>query len=164
MTELFEVGVITAPRGLKGEVKVYPLTDDPQRFREMKRLLLEDGSELSVREVRFFKGLPLIVFEGITSPEEAEKLRGKKLFVRREDAVPLKDGEFFIADLIGNAVVTEEGEPVGSLKDVLKTGANDVFVIACADGSEKLIPVVDDFVREINAKEERITVRLLPEI
>ena len=132
MEDYFRVGVIANTHGIRGEVKVFPTTEDPQRFKGMKEIILDTGSEKKVLEVasaRFFKNLVILKFKGIDSINDIEKYKGKDLLVTRENAIPLNEGEYYIADIIGATVVTEDGAQFGILKDVLTTGANDVYVV-----------------------------------
>ncbi len=124
MEDMLQVGVITATHGIRGEVKVFPTTDDPARFKEAQRLVLDTGKEklpLKVSNVRFFKQFVILKFEGIDHINEIEKYKKCSLLVSREDAVPLGEDEYFVADMIGLSVVTEDEEPFGILKDVIMT-------------------------------------------
>ena len=158
------VGVITAPHGVRGEVRVYPTTDDPQRFRDLKEVLIDGGSLTSaaIERVRFHRNMVILKLKGVDTPEQAELLRRKDLLIRREDALPLAENEFFIADLIGLAVVTDEGETLGKLTDVIRTGANDVYVVKSDRYGEVLIPVIPDSKIRTDLASGTMTVRLLP--
>ena len=129
LTERFQVGVITAPHGLRGEVKVYPTTDDPSRFKILKELILKEkrGERvLRVRSVKFFKQFVILGFEGLNRIEDVESLRRCPLLVERKDAIPLEEDEYYIADLIGLSVRREDGTEVGTLKEVLEIGSAHV--------------------------------------
>ena len=159
------VGVITSPHGIAGEVNVYPTTDDINRFRDLKKVYIDLGKELlpgNITSVKYFKGMAILGIDCIPDRNAAEKLRKKDLLIDREDAVQLEEGEYFICDLIGFKVVTDEGEELGVLDDVIQTGANDVYSVKDASGNEILIPVIDDCVLDIDTDEERIAVHLLP--
>lgn len=163
MEDKFRVGVIANTHGIRGEVKVFPTTDDPQRYRDLKKVLLDTGWEfitLEIASVRFHKNLVIVKFKGIDNINDIEKYKGKDLYVLREDAVPLEEGEYYIADIIGASVVTEDGKSFGTLKDVLETGANLVYVVE-HQGKEVLLPVIPDCVKEVNVEEQRITVEIL---
>jgi 16S rRNA processing protein RimM len=117
LTERFQVGVITTPHGLRGEVKVYPTTDDPLRFKILKELILkEKRSErvLRIRSVKFFKQFVILGFEGMDRIEDVEALRGCPLLVERRDAAPLEEDEYYVADLIGLSVRDEDGKLIDS--------------------------------------------------
>ena len=132
MEDLFQVGVITAPHGVRGEVKVFPTTDDNARFKNLKTVLLDQGRgtrELEIEGVKFFKNMVILKFKGIDDRNDVERMRQAKLLVTRENAVELGKDEYFIADLIGIQVVSDEGEELGTISDVLQTGANDVYVV-----------------------------------
>ncbi len=163
MEDLFRVGVIANTHGIKGEVKVFPTTDDPQRYRSLKEVLLDAGREmlsLEIQGVRFFKNLVIVKFKGIDNINDIEKYKGKDLYVTRENAVPLAEDEYYIADIIGAEVLTEDGAFFGTLKEVMETGANLVYVVE-HQGREVLLPVIDDCVREISPEEHRVVVHIM---
>ena len=163
MEDYFRVGVITNTHGIRGEVKVFPTTEDPQRFKGMKEIILDTGSEKKVLEVasaRFFKNLVILKFKGIDSINDIEKYKGKDLLVTRENAIPLNEGEYYIADIIGATVVTEDGAQFGILKDVLTTGANDVYVVD-HEGAEGLLPVIPDCVLARDMEQKIVTVHIM---
>ena len=167
MLEKLEIGVITSTHGLKGEVNVFPLTDETERFLDLDHVLLLDPQgerELTVESVRFFKGRPIIRFQEINSIEEAEKIRTLTLAVRREDAIPLAEGEYFIGDLIGCGLYLEDGTKYGVLKDIIRTGANDVYEAETADGTVTYIPAIRECVLDTDPEHGRITVRIMREI
>lgn len=125
MEQRLQVGIITASHGLKGEVKVYPTTDDPARFRRLKQVILDSGKEtrtLEIEGVKFFKQLVILKFKGLDDINDVEKFRKASLYVTRDNAVRLKKDEFFIADLIDMTVETEDGAVLGTLRDVITTG------------------------------------------
>lgn len=163
MEDYFRVGVIANTHGIRGEVKVFPTTEDPQRFKGMKEIILDTGSEKKVLEVastRFFKNLVILKFKGIDSINDIEKYKGKDLLVTRENAIPLNEGEYYIADIIGATVVTEDGVQFGILKDVLTTGANDVYVVD-HEGTEVLLPVIPDCVLARDMEQKIVTVHIM---
>ena len=165
MEQRFQVGVITSTHGVRGEVKVFPTTDDPARFKKLKQVILDTGKEdmeLEITGVKFFKNMVILKFKGIDDMDTANKYRQKSLYVTRENAVKLEKNEYFIADLIGLAVSSEEGEDLGFINDVLQTGANDVYVIKGAAGEELLVPAIHDCVQEVNVEEGYVTLHLLP--
>ena len=165
MTDRFRVGVITQPHGVRGEVKVYPTTDDPQRFKQLKEVILENGKESKVLEitgVKFQKNLVILKFKDIDDRNAVEGLRKAELYVTRDNAVELEEGEYFIADLIGLQVVSDEGEDLGILDDVLQTGANDVYSVKKKKEPELLIPVIPECVLKVDLEEKKVLVHLLP--
>ena len=132
MEDLLQVGVITTTHGIRGEVKVYPTTDDVHRFEELESVLLDTGKEyreLKIKSVKYFKQYAILKFKGIDNINDIEKYKGKSLFVTRENAQPLGEDEYYIADLIGMEVYLEDGSHFGKLKDVMETGANYVYII-----------------------------------
>lgn len=164
MEERFQVGIITSPHGLKGEVKVYPTTDDPGRFRRLKEVILDLGREelvLKPESVKFFKQFVILKFQGLDRIEDVERFRQKGLYVTRQNAVKLKKDEYFIADLIGMKVLDEEGQEIGSLRDVLVTGANDVYVIGMKDGRELLLPAIRQCVLKVDVENGFLQVHIL---
>ena len=130
MTELYQVGAITQTHGIRGEVKVFPMTDDVSRFKNMKELILDTGKEQIVLEVtsaRPQKNLVILKFKGIDNINDVEKYKGCGLFVTKENRVKCKKDEYFIADLIGLRAIDEEEAAFGTISDVIQTGANDVY-------------------------------------
>lgn len=167
MENMLRVGVFANTHGIRGEIKVFPTTDDVTRFKKLKTLYLDKGTELmklEVSSVRFFKNMVIMKFKGIDNINDIEKYKGKDLLIERKQAVPLQKNEYFICDIIGSDVVTEKGEEIGTLKEVLQTGANDVYVVKTNEGKEVLFPVIDECVLDINTEEKVVTVRLMPGI
>ncbi|MBR1865677.1 MAG: 16S rRNA processing protein RimM [Lachnospiraceae bacterium] len=164
MEDLFQIGVITSTHGIKGEVKVFPTTDDNNRFKKLKDCLIEYKGELlpiRAESCKFFKNMVILKFEDIDHINDVEKYRQCKLFVDRNHAVPLKEDEYFMADLLGLSVVTEDGRQLGSLVDIIQTGANDVYVIVDEAKREWLIPAIKDCILNIEVDKSEMTVRLL---
>ena len=164
MEDMLQVGVITQTHGIKGEVKVFPTTDDAQRFKKLKKVTLDNGKErreLEITSVKFFKNLVILKFKGIDDINEVEKYKKAALFVTREDAVPLGENEYFIADLIGLRVVSEEGEELGTLDDVLQTGANDVYIIDSEKHGEILVPAIKQCILCVDMEQNRIEIHLM---
>ncbi|MCI8463551.1 MAG: 16S rRNA processing protein RimM [Lachnospiraceae bacterium] len=164
MEDFFQVGIVTSPHGVRGEMKVFPTTDDARRFKRLKEVIADTGKEritLEIEGVKFFKNLVIIKFRGIDSCDEAEKYRKTSLLVSRENAVRLSRDEYFIADLIGLTVQNEEGSEIGVLKDVMETGANDVYVIELHDGRELLLPAIRQCVLQVDVKAGFIRIHIL---
>ena len=159
MEDLLQVGVITTTHGVRGEVKVFPTTDDPARFKKLKNVVLDTGKEmidLEVAGVKFFKNMVIVKFKGIDNINDVEKYRKKSLYVTRENAVKLKKNEYFIADLIGLQAESDEGEDLGELSDVLQTGANDVYVLSKEGTDDILLPAIRECVKEVNLENGKI--------
>ena len=164
MEQFFRVGVITSTHGVRGEVKVFPTTDDAARFKDLKKVLLDTGKErisLEIQQVKFFKNMVILKFKGYDSINDIEIYKGKDLLIPREDAVKLGPDENFIADLIGLSVVTDEGEELGQLSDVLQTGANDVYVVKTPQGKEILLPAIKQCILNVDLDAMQMTVHVL---
>lgn len=164
MESRFQIGIISSTHGIRGEVKVFPTTDDVRRFGKLKEVILDTGKEdlnLSVQSVKYFKQFVIVKFEGLDDINAVEKYRGKSLYVTRENAVRLQKDEYFIADLIGLGVQDETGEPIGVLEDVLGTGANDVYRIRLTDGRELLLPAIRQCVLEVDVQAGFMKVHIL---
>ena len=164
MEKQLQVGVISSTHGVRGEVKVFPTTDDVTRFRQLKKVYLDTGIEmlpLEIQNVKFFKQFAILKFKGIDNINDIEKYRGKSLMIDREDAVDLDEDEYFIADMIGMKVCTEDGSEFGTLKDVMETGANDVYIIDSLEHGEVLIPAIRECILDVDMDEERMTIHLM---
>ncbi|KAB1440037.1 ribosome maturation factor RimM [Candidatus Galacturonibacter soehngenii] len=164
MENLLQVGVITQTHGIKGEVKVFPTTDDVKRFKKLKHVLLDTGNEnieLEIEGVKFFKQYVILKFKGIDNINDVEKYKGKSLLVTRENAVKLKKNEYFIADMIGMKVVTDEEKDFGILKEVMQTGANDVYVVETIDGKEVLLPAIKQCILEVDIENHLMKVHIM---
>ena len=166
MENLLQVGAILDTHGLRGEVKVFPTTDDPSRYDDLEEveLLTKEGKyiHLEVEHVRYFKNLVIVKFKSYDNINDIEQYKKCNLYVTRENAVELEEDEYFVADLIGLTAKSDEGEELGTLTDVLTTGANDVYVITGADWEELLVPAIHDCVQEVNVEEGYVTLHLLP--
>jgi 16S rRNA processing protein RimM len=164
MEDLLQVGAIIKAHGVRGEVKVFPTTDDPARFKDLKTVLLDTGKEkreLEITGVKFFKNLVILKFKGLDSMNDVENLRQAKLFVTRENAVELSENEYFIADLIGLKAVSDEGEALGEISDVLQTGANDVYVISREGTADLLVPAIKECILNVDIASGEMKVHLL---
>lgn len=164
MEDRLQVGIITSTHGVRGEVKVFPTTDDPGRFKRLKEVILDTGKEelvLEIEGVKFFRQLVILKFKGYDNINDIEKYRQKSLYVTRQNAVRLRRDEYFIADLIGLSVKDEQDQQIGVLKDVMETGANDVYVIEMTDGRELLLPAIKQCVREVDVENGWIRIHIL---
>lgn len=164
MEDLLKVGVITSTHGIRGEVKVFPTTDDAKRFKKLKNVILDNGKEkidMEIATVRFFKNMVILKFKGIDDINDVEKYKKAELYVTRENAVPLKKDEYFIADLIGVEVTSDEGEALGVIDDVLQTGANDVYVIKKTGCQDLLVPAIKACIKEVDIENQKMIVHLL---
>lgn len=164
MEDILQVGVIASPHGLKGEVRVFPTTDDVRRFKRLKDVLLEMGEKkitLEIEDVKFSGQFVLLKFKGLDSIGDVEKYRGKGLYVTRDKAVRLRRDEYFIADLIGLSVRTEDGGTLGTLTNVISTGANDVYAVKMEGDREVLIPAIKECILDVDIEGGLMTVHLL---
>ena len=164
MEDRLQVGVITSTHGVRGEVKVFPTTDDPNRFKRLKEVILDTGKEelvLEIEGVKFFKQLVILKFKGFDNINDIEKYRQKSLYVTRKNAVRLRRDEYFIADLIGLKVLDEQEAQIGVLKDVMETGANDVYIIEMTDGRELLLPAIKQCILNVDVENGFMQVHIL---
>ena len=165
MEEMLRVGVIPTTHGVRGEVKVYPTTDDAERFLELEEIWLDTGKErlpLKIQNVKFFKNMVILKFEGYDDINAVQAWRQKDLLVTREQAVELQEDEYFIGDLIGLHVEDEEGNALGVLRDVLETGANDVYLVSRPGEKDLMLPAIKDCIREVDLESGIMRVRVLP--
>ena len=165
MDEFIKVGIITSTHGLRGEVKVFPTTDDAKRFLDLEEIILDTGKgkrQLVIERVRFFKNMVILKFKGIDTIDDVQKFRQKELLVTRDQAVPLKENEYFIADLIGLLALSDEGEDLGTLAGVMQSATNDVYVIRKPGADDLLIPAIRECVRQVDLENGQITLHLLP--
>lgn len=164
MEDLLQVGAITQPHGVRGEVKIFPTTDDVKRFKKLKEVILDTGKEkktLEIESVKFFKQFVIIKFKGLDTMNDVEGLRQKKLYVTRKNAVKCEKDEYFIADLIDCDILNEAGEIVGVLKDVIQTGANDVYEITMNDGRDVLVPAIKECILKVDMDNRQVTVHFM---
>ena len=165
MEQLLQVGVISSTHGVRGEVKVFPTTDDVNRFKKLKKVILDTGKEqkeLEIQGVKFFKQMVILKFKGIDNINDIEKYKGKSLYVTREHAVKLKKDEYFIADLIDMRVMLEDGTEFGTLTDVMKTGANDVYCIQTEKYGEVLVPAIGECICQVDVEARKMIIHLMP--
>lgn len=163
MEEFLRVGVISSTHGIRGEVKVFPTTDDPARFKKLKKVLLDTGKErldMEIQSVKFFKQFVIVKFRGVDNINDIERYKGKSLLVPRGDAPALEENEYYIADLIGMEVFAGE-EHFGVLKDVMETGANEVYIVDSDRHGEVLIPAIRDCILDVNVRDGIMKIRLL---
>lgn len=164
MEKQLQVGVISSTHGIRGEVKVFPTTDDAQRFKTLKKVMLDTGKEqipLEIENVKFFKQFAILKFKGIDNINDIEMYKGKSLKIDREDGVSLSENEYYIADMIGMDVLTDDGERFGILKDVLETGANDVYIIDSCQHGEVLVPAIKQCILNVDIEKNCMTIHLM---
>ena len=165
MEQFLQVGVISSTHGIRGEVKVFPTTDDPARFKKLKNIFLDTGRErigLEIQAVKFFKQFVIVKFKGIDNINDIERYKGKSLLVPRKDAVKLAENEYFIADLIGMDVYKDEEETrFGVLRDVMETGANEVYIIDSDRHGEVLVPAIRQCILKVDVENRKMRIHLL---
>lgn len=157
---MIAIGKIIAPQGVRGEVRVMPLTDFPERFRDLKIAQLDDGTNLPVEGVRYHQQFVLLKFRDMNDRNAIEHLRGKLIKIEHKDLVPLPVGHYYIFDIIGLEVFTEEEEYLGKVSDVLETGSNDVYIVEQKDKQPLLIPALKTVVLEIDIVGGKMIVKL----
>ena len=166
MDNWFEIGIITKPQGIAGELRVLPTTDDPERFALLDEVYLRPRAPGEVRPYKLLssrphKGMVLIKLAGITDRNAAEKLVGGTLLIPPEKAIRLDTDEYFIRDLIGLKVETQDGQALGEVADIFPTGANDVYIVRGEGGGSFMIPAIKDVVLAVSLAEGKMTVRLI---
>ena len=162
--ERLEVGQIVNTFGINGFVKVYPYVDDISRFDNLKKVhikLKKEEKELQIEEVKYQKNMVLVKFKGIETVENAEKLRNSFVEIDRADAIPLEEGQYFIADLLGLDVFLDTGEKLGVLEDIYNTGSSDIYVVKNELGKQFLLPYIDEVIKQINLEEGKIIVHII---
>ncbi len=162
--DMLRVGIISSTHGIRGEVKVYPTTDDPMRFRDLNTVIINAPLRpftAHITNVRFYKNMVILKFREFTNANDAEPYKGCDLLINRDQAVPLAPNENFITDLIGLRVITDEGEDFGTITDVMQTGANDVYVITGDDGREYLFPAIPECILDVDLDAGTVTVHIM---
>lgn len=165
MQKRLEVGQIVNTFGIKGEVKVTPFTNDMKRFDDLKKVYVtsrKDSKLYKVESVRYHKNMVLLKLEGINNPEDAEMLKNSYLEIDRKDAIPLEEGTYFIADLIGLEVYSDEGNLLGKVEDIYNTGSNDIYVVKDELGKQILLPGIKDVIKDVQLENAKIIVHLIP--
>ena len=164
MKDRFEIGQIVNTFGIKGFVKVNPWVDDVTRFENLKSVYVKIRKEeklLEIEEVKYHKNQVLLKFEGYNTVEQAETLRNAYIEISREDAIPLEEGQYFIADLLESEVYSDEGELLGILDDIYNTGSNDIYVVKNELGKSLLLPGIPDVIKQVDLSNKKIIVHLL---
>lgn len=168
MNSWFRVGIVSSAHGIKGALKVFPTTEDPRRFLELKMLHYSRTDEekdieekLTIERVQFFKNLVILSLKEVKDRNLAETMRGGSLWIPDEEAIALEEDEFYIRDFMGAMVKEENGNELGAVDDILATGSNEVLVVKETDGNELLIPVIHDCILKMDAERREIIVHLL---
>ena len=157
------IGRVRRPHGVRGEVLVELLTDFPEHLdRGVIVFAGEDHQPLMIRSTRVHKDSLLLTFEGIDNPEQAGRFRNEFLYSLARERLPLPEGEYYHDELIGLNVVTEEGERLGQVTEILETGANDVFVVRHPGGDEILLPAISEVVLDVDLHKAEMRIHLIP--
>jgi 16S rRNA processing protein RimM len=164
MPDYFEIGVITGAHGIKGDARVLPWTFDAKRFCLLKTVDIKaynDIIHLTIENVRFHKQFVIVKFRGVDSVDGALRLKGGVIVIPGELGLPLGEDEYYTADLYGMTVVTDEGEALGIISDIISTGANDVYVVAKPGVKDLLIPAIKQCILDVDVAGRKMTVRLM---
>lgn len=164
MTKYLEIGQVVNTFGIQGMVKVNPFTDDIKRFDKLKTIYIQNKKgikEYEVQEVKYHKNMVLVKLKGIDNPEDADLLRQSYLLVDREKEEPLEDGVYYIVDLLGLEVYTDENQLLGTVQDIFNTGSNDIYVVKDELGKQILLPGISDVIKKVDLEAKRIVVHLL---
>ena len=165
MTKYLEIGQIVNTFGIKGMVKIKPFTDDIRRFDKLEKVYIENKKgrkEFEIEEVKYHKNMVLMKLKGIDNPEDANLLRQSYLLVDRENEEPLEEGVYYIVDLLGLEVYTDENELLGNVEDIFNTGSNDIYVVKDELGKQILLPGIPDVIKKVDLENRRIIVHLIP--
>ncbi len=160
-----EIGQIVNTFGIKGMVKVKPFTDDIRRFDKLKTVYVEKNgnqTEYEIEEVKYHKDMVLIKFKSIDKIEQAEQLRNAYLTISRDSVEELEEGRYYIVDLLGLEVYTDEQVLLGILDDIFNTGSNDIYVVKDKQGKQILLPAIQNVIKQIDIENKKIIVHLLP--
>lgn len=164
MNPYLELGQIVNVKGLKGEVKVNPFTENIDRFEELKTVLIKfknENKEFEIEKVGYHKNQVILKFKGINTVEEAEKLRNSYILINRNDLEPLEKGVYYITDLLGLEVYTEDGALLGKVDDIYNTGSNDIYVVKDDLGKQKLLPGIPEVLKNVDLEHGKIIVNLI---
>lgn len=162
---MYEVGKVVNTHGIRGEVRVIPSTDFPERFHVGNQLYLVKKNHapisLTIEKSRSHKQFQLLKFEGYETIEDVEPFKGATLKITEDQRTKLPEGEYYIQDIVDCRMFTLDGEEIGTITSIMKTGANDVWVVEQTDGKEILIPYIDDVVKKVNLKEKKVYIHVM---
>ncbi|MBO6232665.1 MAG: ribosome maturation factor RimM [Clostridia bacterium] len=162
--QYLEVGQIVNTFGIKGQVKVVPFTDDVERFEELKKVYIVNKKlhkEVEIENVKYHKNMVLLKFKGLEKIEDVEIYKNCYLEIDRKDGKPLEEGVYYIVDLIGLDVYSDEGTHLGKVDDIYNTGSNDIYVVKDELGKQILLPGIDDVIKDVDLDNKKITVHLI---
>lgn len=157
------IGYILKPQGIRGEIKVDPVSPDPARFKRLEKIYIQSKTlnSYSLESVRLTNKFVFLKLVGINSREDAELLRGAEILIPEEDLLELGENEYFVHDLIGCAVVDEQDTLIGEIREIMQHMSNDIYIVDTPDERQIMIPAVRDVVRRIDLKTKKITIRIL---
>ena len=164
MQEYFEIGQIVNTFGIKGELKVVPFTDDIERFEELNSIYVVKNKQLieyEIEQIKYHKNMIILKLKNVEDMNTAERLKGCYIQIHRKDARKLPEGTFFIADIIGSKVITDDGKILGIVDDIYNTGAKDIFVVKDELGKQILLPHIEEVILNIDVEKQIVTVHLL---
>lgn len=162
--QYLEIGQIVNTFGIKGQVKVVPFTDDITRFEQLKKVYIVNKKsriEVEIEQVKYHKDMVLIKFKGLDKIEDVEIYKNSYLEIDRKDGKPLEKGEYYIVDLIGLDVITDEGQNLGKVDDIYNTGSNDIYVVKDELGKQVLLPAIKDVIKEVDLDKKKIIVHII---
>ena len=164
MNKFLEIGQIVNTFGIKGMVKVVPFTDDITRFDDLENVIIVTRKErktLEIEEVKYHKNMVLLKFKGIDKVEDAEDLRNSYIEIERSQAAKLEEETYYIVDILGLEVYTDDNQFLGKVDDIFNTGSNDIYVVKDEMGKQILLPAIKEVIKKIDLKNKKITVHLL---
>ena len=164
MEKYLELGQIVNTFGIKGQVKVKPFTQDIKRFEELKEIYVEKKNELKlfiIEKVNYNKNMVILKLKGIENMEEAEKLRNSYLKVDRNELEELPEGTYYITDLIGLDVYTDENKLLGKIDYIYNAGSSDIYVVKDEKGKEILLPGIDEVLKQVDLENKKIIVHII---
>ena len=159
---MYIIGYVVKPHGIKGEVKVQPISPDPDRFYQLKKVFLRMNviQAYSIQKTRISNRFVFLKLSGVDSRNDAEILRDCEILIEKEDLIDLPSDSYFIHDLIGCEMITEEDKIVGNVVDILQMASNDVYVVNDDSGKEILVPAIKDVIKKIDIKRKKIRIHL----
>lgn len=162
--QYLEVGQIVNTFGIKGQVKVVPFTDDIERFDELNKVYIvmrNCKKEVEIENVKYHKNMVLLKFKGLDKIEDVEIYKNCYLEIDRKDGRKLEEGTYYIVDLLGLDVISDEGENLGKLDDIYNTGSNDIYVVKNEMGKQILLPAIKEVIKDVDLENKKITVHII---
>lgn len=160
MDKYIEIGKIVNTYGIKGQLKIVPYTDNIKRFEKLKKIYINE-KEYLIENVKYIKNIVILKLQGINTIEQAEEYRNLYIYIDKKDAIKLPKDTYFIRDLIGIEVYTNDGEKLGIIDDIFKTGSNDVYVVRNSLGKQILLPAISSVIEKIDLENKKVIVNLI---